>query len=486
MKFPKFVDLFFSVQGLGLLAGLCILVAAVPAQKIPTANPSADLDSCRNGATGNDPCVGGNWGNGNLGSTNSHYSEDEFVPFRVRFSDLTPGTNYTVVIGYDTIHSDKRAFDYLGGAGDFKIINRLTELAAVRNVDACDNDVLCSGLGNTLTILQDPLVLASINPFTLGPVYEPQNRVIRMFGATPASFAYTANNIGTNTERQVTIIFTANLASAVLAFSGHVSFSGDWGVGSSAGGINGSTYHMRIEGFGETGGPLGGGGQDSSISADAVTPAAIVTIVKVANTIDGSGIAFTSFPFTATANFGTSSFNLIDSVPGPGGVTEQSTSITNFGIGNAITVNEENIPGWTLGDISCAVNTAAAATTNIPVQPAAHAGSATIVLNPGGVVTCTFSNTQLAPTAAPATVSGRVLSAGGMPLMGVSVVLTDASTGVTRSARSNTFGYFVFDNCVTEDFYVLRVSSKRYGFSTTTRSFTLFDNLSGMDFVADP
>src|SRR5580765_4404652 len=159
MKFPKFVDLSFSVQGPILLAGVCLLVAAVSAQKIPTANPSADLDACRNGPTGNDPCIGNNWVNGNLGSSNSHYSEDEYVPYRMRFSNLTPGTSYSVVIGYDTTHNGKRAFDYLGGAGDFKIIDRLTDLAAARIVDACDNGVLCSGLGNTFTIPRDPLVL---------------------------------------------------------------------------------------------------------------------------------------------------------------------------------------------------------------------------------------------------------------------------------------------------------------------------------------
>ena len=487
MKFPKFVDLSLCVRGLIVLAGLFLVSPAVLAQKIMPPNPSADLDSCRNGPTGTDPCVGNNWGNGNLGTNNSHYAEDEFVPYRVRFSNLNPGTSYTLVIGYDTIHSGKHAFDYLGGAGDLKIIDRLLELAASRNVDGCDGGVLCSGLGNTFTIGQDPLVLASINPFTLGPVYEPQNRVVRFFGATPTSFAYTANNVGTNTEREVTLTFTANLANAVLVFGAHVAFGGDWGVGSSAGGINGSPYHVALNGFGETGGPLSGGGQDSSISADAVTPAAIVTIIKVVNALDGSGTSTISFPFTANAIFGLTNFGIVDNVPGSTGVAAQSTSITNFGVGNQVVVNEENTLNWSLADITCNVNIAATATTNIPVQPAAHAGTATITLNPGGIATCTFTNTQVAPTAAPASVSGRVLSSNGSPLMGVTVVLIDASTGQTRSARSNTFGYFVFNDCMTEDFYLLRVaSSKRYSFASDTRSFTLLDNLVGMDFVADP
>lgn len=487
MRFPKFVDLSLSVRGLSVLASLFLLSAAVSGQKIPEANASADLDQCRNGATGTDPCVGINWVNGNLGNSNSQYAEDEYIPYRIVFSDLTPGTNYTVVLGYDTSKNGKHAIDYLGGVNDFKILNRLTELAGIRNVDACDGGTTCSGIGNPLTIPQDPLVLASINPFTLGPVYQPQSRVIRMFGATPTSFAYTANNIGNDVERQVTITFTANLATAVLAWSGHVAFAGDWGIGSSAAGIQGSSYHMRVEGFGETGNVGSGHNQDRSVSADAVTVAAFINIIKVANTSDGSGTAITPFPFTATANFGTTSFNLIDNVAGSAGALQQSNAITVFGVGNAVTVNEENISGWTLLDISCDVNSSASFTKSIPAQPAPHAGSVTVTLTPGGVATCTFSNSQLQTTAAPATVSGRVLSADGTQLVGVPVVLTDLSTGETRSSRSNSFGYFFFDNCVTEHFYILRVvNTKRYSFSSDTRSFTLFDDLADTMFVADP
>ena len=215
---------------------------------------------------------------------------------------------------------------------------------------------------------------------------------------------------------------------------------------------------------------------------------AFLTIAKAVNTINGEGDAITPFQFTASANFGVTSFTLIDNIPGPGGVSILSIPITNFGVGNEVIINEENTVNWSLADITCSINDRASVIVNtIFVQPAPLAGTVSIRMQPGGVATCTFTNTQLAPTAAPAAVSGRVLSASGLPLMGVSLVLTDANTGETRYARSNTFGYFVFENCVTEDFYVLRVvSSKRYTFPSDTRSFTLLDNVVDMDFTADP
>src|SRR5262249_38370908 len=150
------------------------------------------------------------------------------------------------------------------------------------------------------------------------------------------------------------------------------------------------------------------------------------------------------------------------------------------------TINEENTPGWTLEGIVCSTNNQASVQFTVPNQPAPHAGTLIVTTGRGGLTTCTFFNSQLSVTAAPASVSGRTLSADGMPLKGVYVSLTDATTGETRYALTSPFGYFVFENCMTDDFYILSVGSKRYSFSPSTRSFTLTDNLSDVDFVADP
>src|SRR5437763_1245129 len=116
MKFPNFLmNKTFSARAAVLLVGLFLMVTAVPAQRdatktldattAPTANPAGDLDQCRNGVDGLTPCSGAAWENGNVGQSNSAYSEDQYLPYRMRFSNLTVGTTYLVVLGYDTLQS---------------------------------------------------------------------------------------------------------------------------------------------------------------------------------------------------------------------------------------------------------------------------------------------------------------------------------------------------------------------------------------------
>src|ERR1043165_4566900 len=108
MEFPNFnMNKSFTARALVLLAGLFLMAAAGLAQKIdaPTANPAANLDQCRNGADGSIPCTGSAWVNANAGAQNSQYSEDQYIPYRMTFTNLVVGTNYTVVIGYDVTHS---------------------------------------------------------------------------------------------------------------------------------------------------------------------------------------------------------------------------------------------------------------------------------------------------------------------------------------------------------------------------------------------
>jgi hypothetical protein len=495
MKFPNFLmNKSFSARALVILAGLFLMALTVPAQKVPEANPSADLDQCRNGSTGTDPCAGANWVNGNVGTQNSQYSEDQYLPYRMVFTNLTSNATYTVVIGYDTIHSGKHAIDYLGTYNTKQITTRATDTAALRSdTDPC-TDILgattCAMAPSTIAITKDPLVTAQTNPYTLQPIYEPNNQVFTMWGGNLLSFAYVGNVVSNDVERQVRLTFTAAGDTVVLAWSGHVAYGGDWGAGNSAGGISGSPYHMRLKGFcpGTIAGNgcTTGGNQDRSLSADAVIISGIINIVKAVSTQDGSGAAFTAFPFTASTGFGFSSFSLVDDNAGPGIDTQQSVSIQSFGAANAITVTEENTFGWTLESINCTTNVASSVTQNIPTQPAPNAGSVTITTNAGGFTTCTFNNTQLGITAAPATVTGRVFTASGLPVRGVTVEITNISTGDIRTATTNSFGYYTFTDLTTEDLYRLTpVSNKRYQFDNSVRMFTLMEDLAGLDFFAN-
>jgi len=491
MKFPNFLmNRSFSARALVLLAGLFLMSIVVPAQKVPEAQASADLDQCRNGSTGTIACAGSAWVNGNAGFQNSQYSEDQYIPYRMRFSGLTIGAKYIVVIGYDTIHGGAHAIDYLGTYNTLQVVPRSTSTSVPRvpAVDPCSDVPGGCAAMSQITIPTDPNVTGSIDPLTNTNIYEPANQQMTLFGGTLLAIQYTAVNTGGgDTEQRMAIVFTANTVDPVLAWSGHVAYAGDWGIGQSAGGISGSPYHMRLIGFCSDPNATvfvctDGGNQDRSLSADAVIVAGIVRVVKVANTVDGSGVANTPFAFTASANFGTGTFSLTDNVAGSAGASIVSPGIQSFGVGNEVTINEENTTGWTLSGLTCTGNALATANANILTQPAAHSGTAVITLSEGGQMTCTFTNSQLGITAAPASITGQIVSSGGSPLGGITVRLTDYTTGEIRTATSNSFGYYTFDNLTVQDFYQLTVSAKRYRFSNPSRTFTLSQDLSGIDF----
>ena len=62
--------------------------------------------------------------------------------------------------------------------------------------------------------------------------------------------------------------------------------------------------------------------------------------------------------------------------------------------------------------------------------------------------------------------------------------MQNASTGETRSALTNNFGYYTVEGLATGDFYMISVNHKRYSFPT--QFLTLDDNVSGFDFTANP
>ncbi|MGI8788129.1 MAG: carboxypeptidase regulatory-like domain-containing protein [Pyrinomonadaceae bacterium] len=75
-----------------------------------------------------------------------------------------------------------------------------------------------------------------------------------------------------------------------------------------------------------------------------------------------------------------------------------------------------------------------------------------------------FINQPLAPTAAAAKVSGRVISVRGRGVANATVILTDAQ-GETRQARTNPFGFYSFGDVPSGETYIFSVSAKRYRFA---------------------
>lgn len=93
---------------------------------------------------------------------------------------------------------------------------------------------------------------------------------------------------------------------------------------------------------------------------------------------------------------------------------------------------------------------------------------------------------SLAPTAANASISGRILTFEGYGIRSVSITLTNLSTAEVRSGLSSAFGYYRFDEILVGQTYILTVNSKRFSFNPNTRVITLLDELTDEDFTALP
>lgn len=468
----------FTPRAAALMIGIMLIALNISAQKID--NEAATLEQCRNGGTA--PGVGclspggaTGWVTGNAGSSNSHWAENQFLPYRMLFSGLTVGGSNTVTIGYDITKNGPHAIDYLG-----------TYNYTETNANPCASVAGCT-LGSptsTYAIPPDTVTVTSkINPNTGNPVVEIPGQ-FTMWGGTITGVAYQPYAGGE--ERQITVTFTSNVSNPVLAWGGHVGWAGDWGIGNSAGGVSGSPYHMRLI---ELNGS--GGNQDRSLSADAVTPSGAVFIRKQVATQDGTNYSTILFHFTST-NFTADNggaFDLRDLIPddpmNPGTPTPgspiQSGAITVFAPNQTITVTENNIPtGWSLSNVNCVESQTQDSTKNSLLA------TATIKVQPYEIVTCTFYNTNLAPSAAPASVGGRITDINGRGLRGVNISIVDVTSGDRHSTMTNAFGYYIVEDLPTTDFYTITVTSKRYPSLNQTRSFTLLDNITDLDFQEGP
>jgi hypothetical protein len=87
------------------------------------------------------------------------------------------------------------------------------------------------------------------------------------------------------------------------------------------------------------------------------------------------------------------------------------------------------------------------------------------------------------PTAAPATIGGRITDPDGSPLGGASVQLSGAAS---RTTVTDGAGSYHFENMETDDFYSVSPSLANYTFSPPSRSFSLVGNMTDAGFTANP
>jgi len=492
MKFPLFSFMSKSLVARTMVFLMCVAAMAISisAQKTfdKTFSPEAvgvNIEQCANGPLATPvPCntSGANEGytRGNLVASKSHYLEGQSVPIRIVGDGLTIGTSYSVTIGYDYTKGGKYATDYLTDYDRTESVNN----------NPCVDVVGCTLVPeSTFPIPIDPDVTEGFDQI-LGT----SDDIVQIpgsfscFGCTITGVSgYSLDGLTTgDSSKSITVTLTANQTSAVLSYGSHISTRRDWGLLNSAINISGSPYHNFILNFPGS----NNGNRDLQLSADAVIFPAFITIEKTIVNFFLQTSGGTSFGFTSsTALFPGTTFSLVDNVAEPfsptltdrRGGTIDSLGIVSFGSGNLITVTENTPPsGWSLAGITC-INVGGTANNTID-EPSR---SVSIQLEEGELVKCSFHNTQLQPSAAPATISGRAVDSFGTGIGGARITVTDAQTGEVQSAVTNAFGYY---NVIAEvgNFYVISISHRRYTFADNTRTLSLNDNIAGVDFVANP
>ncbi len=212
-------------------------------------------------------------------------------------------------------------------------------------------------------------------------------------------------------------------------------------------------------------------------SAPTPPAAGRVTIKKRATSQNPESNGTAAFPFEAV-NFEVANFTLqpdnefVDS------------NVTAFGSANTISVTEAAVPGWALTSIACVEASGGPGLDNLTNSTVDLTNRrADIVVEQGEQVECTFTSEALAPTAAYAQASGRVMTRDGRGVRNVRLTLLNATSGELRYVTTNTFGYYSFTDVQVGEFYVISAAStKRLSIADNVRSFTLVDDLYEINF----
>jgi hypothetical protein len=156
------------------------------------------------------------------------------------------------------------------------------------------------------------------------------------------------------------------------------------------------------------------------------------------------------------------------------------TNANWFGTAGDITSERDNVrfvcgstPIGTVAQVRTALNSG-----NVPANWLANN------TNPSGFTLPTGCSYLAAPSAANASISGRVLTANGIGIRNAAVIVTGGNLPGPRFATTGTFGYYNFEGLEVGQTYVVTVQSKRFAFLTPDIILTLQDNVLDANFVA--
>jgi hypothetical protein len=271
-----------------VIASLAAMALSTTIVSASLAASSASIQQVRNGPADAPSTPIPTWGTGNAGASNSHYLESHSIAYRAVLDGMpTDGTVIEMVVGYDVKRSGSYALDYLTH------FQRLLPhvLFGHREPEVFDPLAGVTGVDATVSTAPIPIVTRNVvidpdgsesepaapQPSTSMTALTPPEREMTLYGGTLIDVSYVTEadpSLATrSSETQVKVRFTASSPKAVLAWGGHIASRWDWGFNQdgsprSAGGISGSSYHMRLVGWN-----LGSlGNQDRSMSTDAVYP----------------------------------------------------------------------------------------------------------------------------------------------------------------------------------------------------------------------
>jgi hypothetical protein len=171
---------------------------------------------------------------------------------------------------------------------------------------------------------------------------------------------------------------------------------------------------------------------------------------------------------SAITNLVVTALGLPVSVP-ISGLPNQTVSIPVLGFGSVTLVINEQFSG-TPADIT--VNAL-----HVTLSLTGLAATDVVIASSHSDIVC-----ALGPSAADASISGRVTDSKGYAIRGVAVSVFDTN-GNTKTVLTNAFGYYSVMGLNTGKTYVIRATHRTYTFSP--RTITLRDNLAGFDFSPD-
>lgn len=354
-----------SFQGLLIAVGvMALLISSLsgsasfnPAAPAPFKPASADLSQVRNGGVGCDQTVPNScndpadWVNGNAGASNAHYREGQSIPYRLVMQNLSIGP-HSVVIEWDVKHSSANAIDFIT---HYQRVDESIQPCGPANhpediVAGCNPANFTTFDIPPPTGVNSPIPGLPENVFNALPVAQ---RRMTMFNGTITDMIYT-NPQGDLSQAQastrITINFTAESSTVVMAWGGHIARAIDWGTGNSASGISGSPYHTRLISLDGS-----GGNQDRSLSAAAVQPPIECELTN--NNIDvcdlptvtthalvGTAVAGQTYSFQIVNSGGSNAFiSSSDTDPSDGTI---SANVTTSGAGSyTLTLTTSNDGG---------------------------------------------------------------------------------------------------------------------------------------------